>query len=74
LEGSEPDIVLTDTGVYVSSAISISDFSDPRINLVLKRYDNGSITPCGWYGIEIPSSLIQGIISEINPNSTDIST
>lgn len=74
LVGSEPDIVLTDTWVYVFSTITISDYNDPRIVITLRRHMDGMTTPCWWYWIEIPSSLIQWVIPEIYPNNHEIST
>ncbi len=66
-------IVLTDSGMEVASTISINDFSDPRIVLSIKRIINGSESVCGWYWLEIPSSLIQWFTTDILPNLNSIS-
>lgn len=74
LDGAFPDIVLTGTGLFINSAVSIFDPSDPRIVLTLIRQNSGDILSCGWYGVNIIPSLIQWLSGGAYPNSVDIGT
>lgn len=75
LSSSFYDVILVGTGwLEFTNAVTIQDVSSPRIVLTISRTDPLYVIECGWYGVEVPPSLIQWFSGWALPNPQSIGT